>query len=117
MVFWFWISVCVMAVPAIVFALVFSALYLYLRLRYQSHLQKILKIPARTTKARHSCRKIRWFHWSLFLGACEIKAESDEDVRLKTNFLEPRSLAVVGGMLIILVCIAIGIVGGISMLG
>lgn len=43
MVFWFWLGLCVIAFPPIAFGLVFSALYLYIRLKYMGHLLRIFQ--------------------------------------------------------------------------
>jgi pimeloyl-ACP methyl ester carboxylesterase len=42
-VFWFWLGLTLLASPAIAFALVFSALYLYIRLKYMNHLLRIFQ--------------------------------------------------------------------------
>ena len=42
-VFWLWLSLFVVAVPPFAFGLVFSALYLYIRLKYMGHLLRIFQ--------------------------------------------------------------------------
>ncbi|HSQ54566.1 MAG TPA: hypothetical protein VLM40_02390, partial [Gemmata sp.] len=43
MVFWFWVVLSMLAVPSVAFALVFAALYLYIRWKYMGYLLRIFQ--------------------------------------------------------------------------
>jgi hypothetical protein len=105
-VFWFWLGVCVLAVPPIVFGLGLAAMYIYLRLVLRVDLQQMLIMRTQTTETKRSRRKNRWNHWSFFQVPAEIHTGEKDGPELNTCIADNRLIVKVGGLFIALVCLA-----------
>jgi hypothetical protein len=105
-VFWIWLSVCVLAFPPIAFGLAIATMYFYLRLVLRVDLQQMLIMRTQTTEKRRSSPKNRWNHWIFFRVPAEMHTGEKDDPELKTCTTDNRLIVKVGGLFIGLVCFA-----------